>query len=57
LRRAFLETLKDPEFLADAKKAKLGVDPIEGNEVEKTIGGLFKLDPGLVSKLKDILYN
>jgi tripartite-type tricarboxylate transporter receptor subunit TctC len=57
LRKAFLETLRDPEFLADAKKARLGVDPIEGNEVEKTIASLFKLDPGLVSKLKDILYN
>ncbi|MGH7846893.1 MAG: Bug family tripartite tricarboxylate transporter substrate binding protein [Candidatus Binatia bacterium] len=57
LRRAFFETLKDPEFLADAKKANLGVNPVPGEEVEKIIGGLFKLDPGLVAKLKDILYN
>ena len=24
---------------------------------EKIISGLFKLDPGLVAKLKDVLYN
>jgi tripartite-type tricarboxylate transporter receptor subunit TctC len=57
LRRGFVETLKDPEFLADAKKAKLGVNPVSGEEIEKTIAGLFKLDPKLIGKLKEILYN
>jgi tripartite-type tricarboxylate transporter receptor subunit TctC len=57
LRRGFVETLKDPEFLAEAKKAKLGVNPVSGEEIERTIGGLFKLDPKLVSRLKEILYN
>jgi tripartite-type tricarboxylate transporter receptor subunit TctC len=57
LRRGFVETLKDPEFLAEAKKAKLGVNPVSGEEIEKTIGGLFKLEPKLLSKLKEILYN
>jgi tripartite-type tricarboxylate transporter receptor subunit TctC len=57
LRKAFFATLKDPAFLEDAKKANLGVSPISGEEVEKIISGLFKLEPNLVSKLKDILYN
>jgi tripartite-type tricarboxylate transporter receptor subunit TctC len=57
LRRGFIETLKDPEFLADAKKAKLGVNPVSGEEIEKTIAGLFKLDSKLIGKLKEILYN
>jgi tripartite-type tricarboxylate transporter receptor subunit TctC len=57
LRRAFADMLKDPEFLADAKKANLGVNPVSGEEVEKIIAGLFKLDPALITKLKDILYN
>lgn len=56
LRKAFQETLRDPEFLADAKKSKLGVDPVSSEEVERIIAGLFKLDPGLLAKLKDILY-
>jgi tripartite-type tricarboxylate transporter receptor subunit TctC len=56
LRRAFMETLKDPEFLADARKSKLGVDPVTAEEVEKIIAGLFRLEPPLVAKLKEILY-
>jgi tripartite-type tricarboxylate transporter receptor subunit TctC len=57
LRRAFDATLKDPEFVADAKKSRLNIDPVAPDEIEKDIAGLFKLDPALISKLKDVLYN
>lgn len=55
LRRAFQDTMKDPEFLADTKKANMDVDPVTGEELERLIGGFFKLDPGVVNKLKEIL--
>jgi tripartite-type tricarboxylate transporter receptor subunit TctC len=57
LRKAFDATLKDAEFLADAKKSKLNVDPVPVDEVEKEIAGLFKLDAATVARLKDVLYN
>jgi tripartite-type tricarboxylate transporter receptor subunit TctC len=57
LRKAFEATLKDAEFVADAKKARLNIDPIPPEEIEKDIAGLFKLDPALIIKLKDVLYN
>jgi tripartite-type tricarboxylate transporter receptor subunit TctC len=57
LRKAFEDTLKDPEFVADAKKSKLNVDPVPANVIEKDISALFKLDPATVGKLKDVLYN
>jgi tripartite-type tricarboxylate transporter receptor subunit TctC len=57
LRKAFEDTLKDPEFLAEAKKSNLTVDPVSVDQIEKDVAGLFKLDPGLTNKLKDILYN
>ncbi|HXV48145.1 MAG TPA: tripartite tricarboxylate transporter substrate-binding protein [Candidatus Binatia bacterium] len=57
LRKAFEATLKDPEFTGDAKKSRLNVTYIPANEIERDIAGLFKLEPGLVSKLKDLLYN
>ena len=57
LRKAFEATLRDPEFAADAKKARLNIDYIPADEIERDIAGLFKLDPGLVAKLKDVLYN
>lgn len=55
LRRAFAQTMRDQDFLADTKKSRLGVDPLSGEEQEKTVGRLFKLSPGVVSKLKDVL--
>ena len=56
LRRAFIATMKDAEFYAELKKARLDVDPVAGDEVEKIINDAFKLDASLVGKLKDILY-
>ena len=55
LGKAFMDTMKDPEFLADTQKAKLDLDPIDGAEIEKQVKELFKLEPTLVSKMKEIL--
>jgi tripartite-type tricarboxylate transporter receptor subunit TctC len=55
LRKAFADTLKDPEFLAEAKKVQLEVNPLSGEEVGKIVGNLFKLNPEVVAKLADIL--
>ena len=57
LRKAFEATLKDTEFIADAKKARLNIEPVPPEEIEKDIAGLFKLDPALLTRLKDVLYN
>jgi len=50
-----MDTMKDPEFLADAKKAQMDLDPVPGEEVEKTVARFFQLDPALVAKLREIL--
>lgn len=55
LRKAFLATLKDPEFLAEANKSKLDIDPVAGEEIENVVADLFKLDAGTVAKLKGVL--
>ena len=55
LRQAFDATMKDTDFLADAQKAKLDIDPITGAEMERVVNGIFKLDAALVAKLKSIL--
>src|SRR4029453_13606424 len=55
LRAAFAETLKDPEFLADAKKSNLVIDSVPGNELEKIALEMFKLDPAMTSKLNEVL--
>jgi len=55
LRKAFVETLKDADFLADAKKSRLDTDPLTGEEIQKIVAALFKMDQGLVNQLKEIL--
>jgi tripartite-type tricarboxylate transporter receptor subunit TctC len=56
LRRAFQETIKDKEFLAEAEKAQMGLDPSTGEEVEKSVSSLFgAVDRSLIPKLKDML--
>ena len=54
-RRAFQATLKDPEFVAEAKKGNFELDPVAGEELEKIVGGLFKADPGTVNRLRQLL--
>jgi tripartite-type tricarboxylate transporter receptor subunit TctC len=55
LRTAFLETLKDPSFMAEAKKSNLDIDPVSGEELERLIDGFFKLEPTVLGKLKEVL--
>jgi hypothetical protein len=54
LRKAFRETMNDKDFLAEASKSKLDVDPVSGEEVEKIVAGLFKLDSATVAKMSEI---
>ncbi|MDO9441563.1 MAG: tripartite tricarboxylate transporter substrate-binding protein [Beijerinckiaceae bacterium] len=40
-RAAFDATMKDPEFLAEAEKMKLGVDPVSGADVQKLVEDIY----------------
>jgi tripartite-type tricarboxylate transporter receptor subunit TctC len=55
LRKAFMDTMKDPALLAEAKKANLDIEPDDGAELEQNVKNIFKLDQNLIIKLKEIL--
>jgi tripartite-type tricarboxylate transporter receptor subunit TctC len=55
LRKAYVETMKDPEFVAEAKKAKLDLNPDDGAGLERNVKEIFDLAPSLAAKLKEIL--
>jgi tripartite-type tricarboxylate transporter receptor subunit TctC len=55
LRKAFADTMTDPQFLADAKKSNLDINPLSGDEVAKTVENIFKIEPPIAAKLKQIL--
>jgi tripartite-type tricarboxylate transporter receptor subunit TctC len=55
LRSAFMETIKDPELLKEAGKANLEINPGSGEDLERNVKELLRLDPSLVARLKEIL--
>jgi tripartite-type tricarboxylate transporter receptor subunit TctC len=55
LRNAFMDTMANPEFLADANKARLDLNPDDGAQLERNIKEIFALEPSLVAKLKEVL--
>jgi len=55
LQKAFMDTMKDPEFLADAEKAKLDINPLDGATLEKSVREVFNIDAALIPRLKEIL--
>jgi tripartite-type tricarboxylate transporter receptor subunit TctC len=55
LRKGFSDALKDPELVAEAKKANLELNPLDGAELERRVKDIFSLNRSLVDKLKQIL--
>jgi tripartite-type tricarboxylate transporter receptor subunit TctC len=55
LTNAFAKTLTDPDFIAEAKKANLDINPLSGAEVRKIVDDLFKLPQATRSKLAAVL--
>ena len=55
LQEAFIKTLKDPQFLAEAEKAKLEIDPVDGPGIEKMVNGLYEIEPAIVNRVKQLL--
>jgi tripartite-type tricarboxylate transporter receptor subunit TctC len=55
IRQAFLATLKDPAFVAEAEKSKLDIDPVSGEALEKIVAGIYKMNPAMLAKLKEVL--
>jgi tripartite-type tricarboxylate transporter receptor subunit TctC len=55
LRNAFMATMKDKEFLAEAEKAKLEVTPIPGDAVQKLVNEIYQTPPAIVKKAAELL--
>ena len=55
LRDAFNATMKDPEFLADAKKQKLDVEPEDGEHLEALIKKIYATPKPIVEKVGELI--
>jgi tripartite-type tricarboxylate transporter receptor subunit TctC len=54
IRTAFNDTMKDPDFLAAAKKEQLPVNPLTGQEAEKIVAKMVSAPPAIVTNAKKI---
>ena len=48
--KAFDETMKDPEYLADAKKLDIDVNPVSGKELDELLAELYATPKDVVKK-------
>jgi len=46
--------MKDAELLAEAVKAKHDINPLNGDELAKSVLTVMQLEPGLIAKLKEV---
>ncbi len=53
LRQAFMDTMMDKDFLAEADKAQLEINPVSGAEVEKLVQEVYATPPDVVAKAKE----
>ncbi|MGH7772276.1 MAG: Bug family tripartite tricarboxylate transporter substrate binding protein [Candidatus Binatia bacterium] len=55
LREAFMKTMKDPEYVAEAKKKKLELDPVAGPELEALAKEVVAQPPEVIERMKKLL--
>jgi tripartite-type tricarboxylate transporter receptor subunit TctC len=55
LRRAFDATMTDKDFLADAQKARLTVDPVSGEEVQALVAKIYAAPDKIVERAKEAM--
>jgi len=55
LREAFMKAVNDPELLDDAKKKKLELDPVSGEELESLGKEIVAQPPDVIERMKKLL--
>lgn len=54
MREAFMATMKDKEFLADANKIGLDIDPVTGEEIEAALKRFASFPPEVLRKAAEV---
>jgi hypothetical protein len=55
LRQGFMDTVADPEYLADAKKGRINVDPVAGEKVQELVERLYKAPAEIAERARAII--
>lgn len=55
LRKAFLQTLRDPSLLEEAKRMRVEINPLPGEELQSLVMDLKKLPPEVKEKVRSLM--
>lgn len=55
LRQAFMETMKDPDFVAQAKKAQMEIEAVSGSQVQELVQEAYDTPKPLIERAKKAL--
>ena len=55
LRDATAKTLRDPDFLADANKIGIDIEPMDAEKTKQTVDRLFATPPAVVARIEAAL--
>ena len=55
LRKAFLDTMRDPEYLADAEKTQMEINPVSGEKVQALVKEEYATPPAIAQKAASYL--
>lgn len=55
LRQAFAETMKDPDFIKEAAKAELEINPVSGERLQTLTDDIMQTDHDVADRVKTIL--
>jgi tripartite-type tricarboxylate transporter receptor subunit TctC len=55
LRDAFSATMHDPEFIADAKRQKLDVEPVSGEQLAALVRKIYATPPAIVERVGNLV--
>lgn len=55
MRRAFDKAMKDPEFLAEAKRRKLIIEPMTGERLQQIVNKVVAAPPNVVARAREAL--
>jgi tripartite-type tricarboxylate transporter receptor subunit TctC len=55
LREAFMATMTDTDFMAEAEKAQLEVNPVAGEDLQKLVAEIYGTPPEVARKAAQLL--
>jgi len=55
LRKAFMDTMTDPAFVADTEKSQLEVNPVAGDDLQKLVAEIYHTPPEVAKRAAQLL--